>query len=903
MSDRDILLTKKVPVSRRSSVCCSIFSEFFSAATTIIAQLDLSTRPQQQQQQQQLQTADALASEYNQLHTSSIDELVANTPKDIQVYDSLMALVADVLVVCCPQMKDSEADAIFEVQHDASSVAPADAEHDNFSSVSDESERFAKSARMSEAQATEEAGDERDCEAVVALSLSLVSRAIREPCVAQHYTLLGALLRFLAAHRSSALNDDSGASADLLELVVSFACDSCEASRHFSDHLLASCLSFLLQLPPLFLHQLVSHLHQPLSTALELGLSYAPVGLSAVACLQRLVNELPASQDENFKAVVRQLVQNSLPALLAYVQNPQREGSELQSRVVSVKLSLLNQHRRVDLRKLKQSTLGSVNSVRDVEQRVLKLLGSVGGDLWKSMATDESVVLRWDDRDHVAFKVPYQHTTLDLHLDRVVPHVAHLALHSSNRQTKVAASEMLHSIIIILIGSGRTSTRPSAPLYRHLFSTCLRLSCDADHVSRHLFVTLVMQCTHYFTCNREYEHPDTMALLHAIMEGLESSSNPALRDFSARCLLEFLVWSRKQTVQASVCPVCPVPKGVNHVSSSKTSSRLTVPESVHPNLKSVMKRIVNLLRHPSACKRIGGCVALNSVYTEVRESEVAVDVWLLELFAAVVACLSLAEVDHAAQPTATLGSTALRRLCRIATHYSAMFNEVRGSALRPMFSEVSDSALRPMFSEVSGSALRPMFSEVSGGALRPMFSVVSGSALRPMFSEVSGGALRPKFSEVSGGALRPMFSEVSGGALRPMFSEVSGGALRPMFSEPSQRRRVPESLQGKPGTLAGLAEWLLGVCGHRASPVRRAVMAVLPDLAPGVHGGAVEMPGKYCTSEEKTRMLACRQENVPIATMCERSHRGKSTVLKLLASDRDRPPNISLQHKYGGGRR
>lgn len=61
---------------------------------------------------------------------------------------------------------------------------------------------------------------------------------------------------------------------------------------------------------------------------------------------------------------------------------------------------------------------------------------------------------RWDKHDHVPLKVPYQDVTLDLHLDPLVPHVVHLALHSSDRQTKVAAAELLHGILITLIGAG-----------------------------------------------------------------------------------------------------------------------------------------------------------------------------------------------------------------------------------------------------------------------------------------------------------------------------------------------------------------------------------------------------------------------------------------------------------------
>ena len=63
------------------------------------------------------------------------------------------------------------------------------------------------------------------------------------------------------------------------------------------------------------------------------------------------------------------------------------------------------------------------------------------------------------------------------------------------------------------------------------------------------------------------------------------------------------------------------------------------------------------------------------------------------------------------------------------------------------------------------------------------------------------------------------------------------------------------------------------------------------------------MPGKYTSSEEKARILAWRQEKVPIKEICARSGRAKSTIMKLLASSKGLPVNTVPKHKFGGGRR
>ena len=63
------------------------------------------------------------------------------------------------------------------------------------------------------------------------------------------------------------------------------------------------------------------------------------------------------------------------------------------------------------------------------------------------------------------------------------------------------------------------------------------------------------------------------------------------------------------------------------------------------------------------------------------------------------------------------------------------------------------------------------------------------------------------------------------------------------------------------------------------------------------------MPGKYTSDEEKARILAWKQENVPIKVICERNGRGKATIMRLLAAAKDLPNNSIPKLKFGGGRK
>ena len=65
-------------------------------------------------------------------------------------------------------------------------------------------------------------------------------------------------------------------------------------------------------------------------------------------------------------------------------------------------------------------------------------------------------------------------------------------------------------------------------------------------VSRQLFEPLMFQLIHWFSSNKDFENKDTVALLDTLMDGIVCPTDTALRDFSAKCIKEFLKWSLKQ---------------------------------------------------------------------------------------------------------------------------------------------------------------------------------------------------------------------------------------------------------------------------------------------------------------------------------------------------------------------
>ena len=95
--------------------------------------------------------------------------------------------------------------------------------------------------------------------------------------------------------------------------------------------------------------------------------------------------------------------------------------------------------------------------MRKVQLSIIQLLGTLDHNVSFSIIPfhqENSGALAWDTVNHVQFSFPYQQIKLDVYLDEILPGIVDRALHSSDRQSKIAACELLHSVIILMIGTG-----------------------------------------------------------------------------------------------------------------------------------------------------------------------------------------------------------------------------------------------------------------------------------------------------------------------------------------------------------------------------------------------------------------------------------------------------------------
>uniref|UniRef100_A0A8L0DT02 DNA-dependent protein kinase catalytic subunit n=1 Tax=Oncorhynchus mykiss TaxID=8022 RepID=A0A8L0DT02_ONCMY len=494
---------------------------------------------------------------------------------------------------------------------------------------------------------------------VYPLSHELILQSIRAPLVSGFYKLLSVSMEVAKRIKYfQGVGPKSAQSSACFALFSKFGKEVAVRMKQYKDELLASCLTFVLSLHHDIVALDIKAYISPLQVALKLGLSHAPLANAALDALESWSSRIPR---DTMQPYYREI----LPHLDGYLKTA---ADESPWEVTSLSTGKEKGYSKVMAKLLKRSKkVAMVISSRTspiamVRKRVVRLLGHLGGQLNRNLVTatpaEEMMkkFVAWDSEKRLSFAVPFADMKPVIYLDPFLPRITELALSTSDRQTKVAACELLHSLVVYMVGKGsqmvegKKGSLPMYNLHKRLFPVLLRLACDVDQVTRQLFEPLVMQLIHWFTNNKKFESQDTVAVLEAIMDGVIDPVDSTLRDFCGRCIHEFIKWSIKQTT----------PKQQ---------------EKSPANIKSLFKRIYSLALHPNGFKRLGAALAFNSIYRLFREENSLVEQFVFEALVVFVESLGLAHSDERSLGTLQQCGSAIDHLKRIIKYKASNLNQ------------------------------------------------------------------------------------------------------------------------------------------------------------------------------------------------------------------------------------
>uniref|UniRef100_A0A667XXZ0 DNA-dependent protein kinase catalytic subunit n=1 Tax=Myripristis murdjan TaxID=586833 RepID=A0A667XXZ0_9TELE len=493
------------------------------------------------------------------------------------------------------------------------------------------------------------------------LSHELILHSIRNPLVSGFYKLLAVSMKIanriqyfqVMSTPLKFLTSETVKSA-CFALISKFGKEVCVRMKQYKDELLASCLMFVLSLHHSIVALDIKAYCPALEAALKLGLSHVPLANTALDALECWSSHIPLE-------TMQPCYRNILPLLDGYLKTAANEKDQSSWEVTSSSSSRSERgYNQVMTRLLKHSAvcLSSVWQDTWISVEMLAVVDDVLLFFCLAVSTEEMMkkFVAWDSEKKLSFAVPFTDMKPVIYLDVFLPRISELALSKSDRQTKVAACELLHSLVIYMIGKsaqmaeGENRFPPMYCLHKRLFPVLLHLACDVDQVTRQLFEPLVMQLIHWFTSNKKFESQDTVAVLEAILDGAVDPMDSTLRDFCGRCTEEFVKWSIKQTTPEQ---------------QDKSPA----------NIKSLFKRIYSLALHPNGFKRLGAALVFNSIYRQFREESSLVDQFVFEVLIVFVESLALAHSDEPSIGTLQQCGSAIDHLKRIIKYKAPSLNQ------------------------------------------------------------------------------------------------------------------------------------------------------------------------------------------------------------------------------------
>ncbi|XP_009101121.3 DNA-dependent protein kinase catalytic subunit isoform X1 [Serinus canaria] len=502
---------------------------------------------------------------------------------------------------------------------------------------------------------------------VYSFGYELIVHSTRLPLISGFYKLLSVTMKI--AKRIKYFEDISPRSlrrcpedpekSSCFALFVKFGKEVAAKVKQYKDELLASCLIFLLSLPHDIIMLDIKAYIPALQNAFKLGLSCTPMADLGLDALEDWSAHIPRHMMQPYYKDVLPLLDGYLKSSTSTVESQNNwEVRKLSQAAQKGRNKVVIQR----IRRAKTLSMDNSPSLQAVRTRVARLLGSLGGQINHNLITATSAeemmkkCVSWDTEKHLSFAVPFADMKPVIYLDLFLPHVTELALSASDRQTKVAACELLHGIVTYMLGKasqmpeGCQGPPPMYHLHKRVFPVLLRLACDIDQVARQLYEPLVMQLIHWFTNNKKFESQDTVAFLEAMLSGIVDPVDSTLRDFCGQCIREFLKWSIKQTTPRQQ-------------------------EESPANTKSLFKRLYSLALHPSAFKRLGAALAFNSIYREFREENSLVEQFVFEALVVFLESLALAHTDEKSLGTAQQCCDAINHLKRIIKHKAPSLNK------------------------------------------------------------------------------------------------------------------------------------------------------------------------------------------------------------------------------------
>lgn len=214
-----------------------------------------------------------------------------------------------------------------------------------------------------------------------------------------------------------------------------------QTQQHTGD-LLISCLQVIIEYPVMIIEKILSACVSSFKAFFNVGRTYIKLAHLALDTLEYWQNTIA---NEHFEPFLIQII----PLLDCYLQSKSLD---------SIKTSA-NQNKRKSAQALKKRKVivDIEPELHRLQLRIIQFIGQQKSTLCQAFVFSNSRadLSVWANNQHLKVDLHYEDLKIHLYLEKFLPRVVHIALESTDRKTRIAACEFLHSIVMIFLGSSK----------------------------------------------------------------------------------------------------------------------------------------------------------------------------------------------------------------------------------------------------------------------------------------------------------------------------------------------------------------------------------------------------------------------------------------------------------------
>ncbi|KAK7790685.1 hypothetical protein R5R35_009591 [Gryllus longicercus] len=483
---------------------------------------------------------------------------------------------------------------------------------------------------------------------------NMIIESIKSPLASGFYKLLGICFHLCekVQHFQELETSNFDKNKSLPQLICKYLQILPTNINNFKGDLQIACIRVFLETPVIFISEILPHAVEVFRVAFKIGRSYLKLASESLVALEKWKSALPPE-------TLHPILEAVVPELEPFLRNRSADiGTDKELEFLQ---SGRHWRKRYSLRRKKLVEMPDSDLLK-LQRHIISFLGPLDFNIALTLLNSQSdTLLSGTQTKKLKLKLPFKNINIFIYLDSLLPHVVDLTVNCSDRQTRLAACELLHAVIMLMLGTSKqtadTDYSEMSEIFEKIFLPVLQLGCDSDDVVFQLFNPLIYQLAHWYSSPFQLRSKNSEIFVNTLLDGIAHPSDSSLRDISARCLREFVEWSIKQ----------------------HTSHRL---EKSSVNIEMIITRICMLCGHPSACKRLGGALAFNSVYRVLREDEGVVDTWFLELLFFMVKNLALLQAN-AVMGVVSETEQAVDHVFRVFKEKASVFNKFSRKRHKP----------------------------------------------------------------------------------------------------------------------------------------------------------------------------------------------------------------------------